>query len=138
MHASNLVKPPSIFIFTIFISLQVGIAPIEEGCTLPDPGAGLGEPATLLGLARPLCDWGGLTMFSQWSGGILGLTPEGKVPDRPVITYVGVIDILQVFNLRKKLEGSVKGLRFNKSKISSIEAGKYADRFVKFIAARIE
>jgi hypothetical protein len=116
-------------------SLLLGVRAVQ-GDPEP-PREGRGAPASLLGLARPLSDWGGTTMFAQWNGGVLGLAADGSVPMTATVSHVAIIDILQVFNLRKKLEGSVKGLRFNKSKISSIEAGKYGERFLKFISERI-
>lgn len=55
------------------------------------------------------------------------------------VYFLGIIDVLQVFNWKKKLEGMYKGLMGESSnEISCVEPGRYADRLVMFIGKHIE
>jgi 1-phosphatidylinositol-4-phosphate 5-kinase len=49
-----------------------------------------------------------------------------------------VIDILQEFDLRKKVESAVKGIRYNKRVISAVESSAYAERMIKFLEDHME
>lgn len=49
------------------------------------------------------------------------------------IYYVGIIDILQVYNMSKRMETIFKSLKHDSTKISSVNASFYAERFVEFI-----
>lgn len=50
------------------------------------------------------------------------------------IYFLGVIDILQKYNIRKKAENFVKSFTFDHTQISAVHPRLYADRFMKFIA----
>lgn len=50
-----------------------------------------------------------------------------------VVIYMGVIDILQNYNLKKKAETCFKSLQFNPLTISSVEPKFYAERFISFL-----
>ena len=50
-----------------------------------------------------------------------------------VIIYFGIIDILQDFNTKKKLEHGLKSLRLDPMTISSVEPNLYAKRFIGFL-----
>ncbi|KDQ31819.1 hypothetical protein PLEOSDRAFT_1061901 [Pleurotus ostreatus PC15] len=55
--------------------------------------------------------------------------PDGK------IYYLGIIDILTPYGVRKKLEHFWKGLKDDRHKISPVPAAEYADRFFSFMKA---
>ncbi|OAY44913.1 phosphatidylinositol 4-phosphate 5-kinase 8 isoform X2 [Manihot esculenta] len=50
-----------------------------------------------------------------------------------VVLYMGMIDILQEYNMRKKVEHTFKSLKFDPLSISAVEPELYADRFLKFL-----
>lgn len=47
--------------------------------------------------------------------------------------YFGLIDILQVWTLRKKLEGKLKGVIFTQEQLSSVNPSLYSSRFQLFL-----
>lgn len=52
-----------------------------------------------------------------------------------VVLYMGIIDILQDYSLKKKLEHTYKSLQFDPLTISVIEPKLYANRFISFLKA---
>ncbi|KAF3793458.1 Phosphatidylinositol 4-phosphate 5-kinase 9 [Nymphaea thermarum] len=50
-----------------------------------------------------------------------------------VVICLGIIDILQAYNMKKKLEHAVKSLQFDSCSISAVDPKLYASRFKKFI-----
>ena len=50
-----------------------------------------------------------------------------------VVLYMGIIDILQAYNVKKKLEHACKSLQHNPLTISAVEPKLYARRFCKFL-----
>lgn len=50
-----------------------------------------------------------------------------------VVLYMGIIDILQQYNIKKKLEHKYKSMQFDPMSISVIEPKLYSKRFVKFL-----
>ncbi|KAL3356877.1 hypothetical protein AABB24_017508 [Solanum stoloniferum] len=50
-----------------------------------------------------------------------------------VVLYVGIIDILQEYNLRKKIEHAYKSVLFDSMSISAVEPTFYSQRFLQFI-----
>jgi len=52
--------------------------------------------------------------------------------------YVGIIDILMLYTIRKQMEHAYKSLRYNKDEISSVNPKQYADRFQSFVSEIIE
>eukprot|EP00698_Gefionella_okellyi_P000616 TRINITY_DN1054_c0_g1_i1.p2 TRINITY_DN1054_c0_g1~~TRINITY_DN1054_c0_g1_i1.p2 ORF type:complete len:480 (-),score=100.77 TRINITY_DN1054_c0_g1_i1:3343-4755(-) len=67
-----------------------------------------------------------ISIFQQTEGGI-------QDPGSREVYYIAIIDILQPYNLRKKLETKFKSLRYNRDEISSVEPPFYAERFMKFM-----
>ena len=49
------------------------------------------------------------------------------------IYYIGVIDILQRYNINKRVETIFKSIQYDSNEISSVNAKMYATRFVTFI-----
>lgn len=50
-----------------------------------------------------------------------------------VVVYMGVIDILQHYNFKKKAETYLKSLQFDPQSISSVEPKLYAERFISYL-----
>lgn len=50
-----------------------------------------------------------------------------------VVLYMGIIDILQEYNVKKKLEHACKSMQFDPLSISVVEPKMYATRFTKFL-----
>lgn len=50
-----------------------------------------------------------------------------------VVLYMGIIDILQEYNLKKKAEHAYKSLQFDPLQISVVEPKLYAKRFINFM-----
>ncbi|WCJ18292.1 Phosphatidylinositol-4-phosphate 5-kinase family protein [Euphorbia peplus] len=54
-----------------------------------------------------------------------------------VVLYMGIIDILQEYNMRKKVEHACKSFKFDPCTISAVEPKLYADRFLKFLQQKV-
>ncbi|KAG9451099.1 hypothetical protein H6P81_011064 [Aristolochia fimbriata] len=50
-----------------------------------------------------------------------------------VVLYLGIIDILQEYNITKKIEHACKSLQFDPMTISAVDPKLYATRFIKFL-----
>ncbi|KAH9685749.1 phosphatidylinositol 4-phosphate 5-kinase 8 [Citrus sinensis] len=50
-----------------------------------------------------------------------------------VVLYMGIIDILQEYNVKKKIEHAFKSLQFDPQLISAVEPKFYASRFINFL-----
>ncbi|KAF5177226.1 Phosphatidylinositol 4-phosphate 5-kinase, partial [Thalictrum thalictroides] len=50
-----------------------------------------------------------------------------------VVLYFGIIDILQEYNIKKKLEHAFKSLHFDPMTISAVEPELYSNRFINFL-----
>ena len=74
---------------------------------------------------------GPVSAFTRYHGGIRGVDKNGNPSN--VIYYIGIIDILQKYNTKKKTEHFFKGFSNDRSQISAVNANDYADRFMDFI-----
>mmetsp|Transcript_28114 Transcript_28114/g.87104 ORF Transcript_28114/g.87104 Transcript_28114/m.87104 type:complete len:400 (-) Transcript_28114:27-1226(-) len=72
--------------------------------------------------------------FTADQGGMLSV--PGPHGEREVY-YVGVIDILQEYNLWKRSETAIRGIVNDASEISSVHPREYAARFVDFMSSII-
>ena len=50
-----------------------------------------------------------------------------------VVVYFGIIDILQEYNLQKKLEHRFKSIAHDGKTISAVDPTAYAERFMRFM-----
>lgn len=50
-----------------------------------------------------------------------------------VVLYLGIIDILQEYNMSKKIEHAYKSLQFDSLSISAVDPTFYSSRFLEFI-----
>jgi len=69
----------------------------------------------------------GQSSYQDAGGGIL------SHPDLKEIYYVGIIDILQKYNSKKKIAHIAKSLRYSKDALSTVGPTHYATRFKDFI-----
>jgi 1-phosphatidylinositol-4-phosphate 5-kinase len=56
-----------------------------------------------------------------------------SIEEYNVVLYLGIIDILQEYNVSKRVEHAVKSLKFDPLSISAVDPSSYAKRFVKFL-----
>lgn len=70
-------------------------------------------------------------LFYQDEGGLRGTDERNE--DMDVIYYLGVIDILTPWTMKKRLEGVWKGMRADRHKISPVPPDEYAERFFEFM-----
>ncbi|KAF5942336.1 hypothetical protein HYC85_019978 [Camellia sinensis] len=72
--------------------------------------------------------------FDQYSpGGFSNLTPSRSGETYEVVLYFGIIDILQDYDISKKLEHAYKSLQADPSSISAVDPKLYSKRFRDFI-----
>eukprot|EP00004_Rigifila_ramosa_P027810 TRINITY_DN918_c0_g1_i3.p1 TRINITY_DN918_c0_g1~~TRINITY_DN918_c0_g1_i3.p1 ORF type:complete len:442 (+),score=90.42 TRINITY_DN918_c0_g1_i3:100-1425(+) len=71
------------------------------------------------------------SVFQADEGGIQAT--DGSDKPLGVIYYIGIIDFLQEYNVRKKLEHSWKSIQHDKHEISAVDAREYAHRFADFM-----
>lgn len=57
--------------------------------------------------------------------------PTGELYD--VILYFGIIDILQDYDISKKLEHAYKSMQYDPTSISAVDPRQYSRRFRDFI-----
>nr|CCC90034.1 putative phosphatidylinositol 4-phosphate 5-kinase alpha [Trypanosoma congolense IL3000] len=72
--------------------------------------------------------------FRADQGGMMSADHPGA---RKEIYYIGIIDILQEYNSRKRMETLLLGAVKDRQKISSVPAKEYAERFVSFVSSII-
>lgn len=72
--------------------------------------------------------------FDQYTpGGISHFTPYRAGESYDVVLYFGIIDILQDYDISKKLERAYKSLQADPSSISAVDPKLYSKRFRDFI-----
>ena len=79
-----------------------------------------------------------VSLFKRDDGGFCGMNNDGTLNNE--IYYIGIIDILQQYNLLKFTENKYKSY-FSKdcsTKISALSPKKYAKRFIEFIISSIK
>ena len=76
--------------------------------------------------------------FTAYQGGMLSLPlPDGGGAAEREVYYVGIIDILQEYNLWKRSETVVRGVIDDHREISSVHPKDYAARFVSFMSTLV-
>lgn len=72
--------------------------------------------------------------FDQYTpGGFSNLTPSRSGETYEVVLYFGIIDILQDYDISKKLEHAYKSLQADPTSISAVDPKLYSKRFRDFI-----
>ncbi|KNC47995.1 serine/threonine protein kinase [Thecamonas trahens ATCC 50062] len=92
------------------------------------PLAQAGEPTTHL-VASSIK----VSLFAADQGGFASTGTENEPLNE--VYFLGIIDFLQKYNAKKKLENRYKSLRFDKDTISAVPPDQYARRFFEFIEA---
>ena len=79
-----------------------------------------------------------VSLFKQDDGGFCGMNDNGTLNNE--IYYIGIIDILQQYNLLKFIENKYKSYFSSDSSktISALPPKKYAKRFIEFITSSIK
>eukprot|EP00455_Lapot_gusevi_P034910 TRINITY_DN3862_c0_g2_i4.p2 TRINITY_DN3862_c0_g2~~TRINITY_DN3862_c0_g2_i4.p2 ORF type:complete len:126 (+),score=17.38 TRINITY_DN3862_c0_g2_i4:520-897(+) len=70
-------------------------------------------------------------IFLREHGGIRSVTQDGHPGDE--VYFMGVIDLLTLYNAKKKVETFFKSFTNKREELSSIDPEAYAERFVSFI-----
>ena len=72
--------------------------------------------------------------FDQYTPGVLSsLTPSRSGEIYEVVLYFGIIDILQDYDISKKLEHAYKSLQADPASISAVDPKLYSKRFRDFV-----
>lgn len=71
--------------------------------------------------------------LSHWSGGIPAFMPNGD----KLLLYVGIIDILQHYKLKKKIEHHMKSLIYDGDTVSVHRPNFYHKRFMNFMDLQV-
>lgn len=72
--------------------------------------------------------------FDQYTmGGISHVTPYRSGETYDVVLYFGIIDILQDYDISKKLERAYKSLQVDSTSISAVDPKLYSKRFRDFV-----
>jgi 1-phosphatidylinositol-4-phosphate 5-kinase len=61
------------------------------------------------------------------------LEDPGTIEEYEVVLYLGIIDILQEYNVSKRVEHAVKSLKFDPLSISAVDPSTYSKRFINFL-----
>lgn len=77
-------------------------------------------------------DPGEQNLWTRYKGGYRGRFEDGE--ESSEVWFMGIIDILQRYNARKRMENFIKGIKHDKHSISAVPPAEYARRFVEFIA----
>lgn len=72
-----------------------------------------------------------LSVFRMDDGGFR--SSNGKDEPMNLVYYMGIIDVLQPYNLRKKVEHALKSLREAPDALSCVDPAQYSRRFVDFV-----
>lgn len=71
-----------------------------------------------------------ISEFKKFEGGIL----SNQLKDGSYeIYYLGIIDLLQEWDNKKRVENFFKSFRYNSTKISSVAPKLYSSRFQEFV-----
>ncbi|KAG6494751.1 hypothetical protein ZIOFF_042512 [Zingiber officinale] len=105
-------------------------------CQDTDQISGTRKPLVRLGANMPAraehATRNGLVSFIPASSGMSTPTASGELYD--VLLYFGIIDILQDYDITKKLEHAYKSLQVDPNSISAVDPKLYSRRFRDFIS----
>jgi 1-phosphatidylinositol-4-phosphate 5-kinase len=76
------------------------------------------------------------SIFKSEEGGIRARKPAGETLEEHY--FMGIIDILQTYDVTKVLETGVKSIKHNKDKLSSVDPNQYGDRFLHYIKSIVQ
>merc|ERR1712025_425206 len=81
------------------------------------------------GISADLCPW------TTYHGGMVHEDEEGNIGNE--VYFVGIIDVLQKYNKRKKLENWIKKMKYDKLSISAAPPDLYAQRMCDFFEDKV-
>lgn len=84
----------------------------------------------------PLANSKFCSIFKVDDGGLRARLASGVAKDEHY--FIGIIDILQTYDMSKVLETGVKSIKHQKDKLSSVEPEQYAERFTAYIKTIIQ
>lgn len=111
--------------------------PIQLRVDSPPPSAARPSIKTVMSFHGPVAPADRFTsrdldFFPAACDAVPGSDGDGVVSEE--VYYLGIIDILQQYNLRKSGENLLKGLTHDRKAISAVAPKDYAERFVEFMA----
>ena len=120
--------------------------PVGTLAVVEDPCVGAGHPQMAASQEVPGGQQGerrsrgtdGGRWESAWStdmGGVRGM--NGDFTPRAEIYYMGLIDVLQEYNAKKRAEHALKSITADSSKISSVDPSFYAERFLDWLQTHV-
>jgi len=74
-----------------------------------------------------------MTFRELCHGGVIARAENDRPLEAEEIYFLGIIDILTVYNFKKKSEHTIKSLLYDSNAISAIPPGPYRQRFVSFM-----
>ena len=109
----------------------------DDEYDLDAPPTPTSQPFSAARMSRPgLLRVSSSTFFTQDDGGLCSVDPlTGREGNE--VYYLGIIDILQRYNARKKVEHGVKALTHDANAVSCAPPSFYAERFLKAIGERM-
>lgn len=75
-------------------------------------------------------------VFYSDNGGFQATDENNKAV--PSLYFMGIIDILTPYDIKKKSEHFIKAMTQNKNEISAVKPSIYGNRFMKFMAKTLE
>eukprot|EP00486_Rosalina_sp_Unknown_P009148 CAMPEP_0201577886 /NCGR_PEP_ID=MMETSP0190_2-20130828/24448_1 /ASSEMBLY_ACC=CAM_ASM_000263 /TAXON_ID=37353 /ORGANISM="Rosalina sp." /LENGTH=269 /DNA_ID=CAMNT_0048010399 /DNA_START=1293 /DNA_END=2102 /DNA_ORIENTATION=+ len=76
------------------------------------------------------------SIYATDQGGMIQLNEDGS--EGEILYFCGIIDILQKYNKRKKVENFFRGLNTDTSTISAVPPEQYSQRMYEFLKERIQ
>lgn len=116
-------------------SLLLGLHIGEEGDTTPKTGHKISLKSMKGQLVKT--DKDADDLFSCFQNEVGGLRSWKDGNFGKDVYFFGIIDILQMFNLKKKVESAYKGTRYNKKAISAVSSRMYGERFLEYMESHI-
>jgi 1-phosphatidylinositol-4-phosphate 5-kinase len=77
-----------------------------------------------------------VSLFKSEEGGMRSRRSGGELLNEHY--FMGIIDILQTYDVTKVLETGVKSIKHNKDKLSSVDPNQYGDRFLNFVKSIVQ
>jgi len=77
-----------------------------------------------------------VTCFQKEDGGLRAFNGDGT--PRSETYFMGIIDILQEFDTKKRMESTYKGIRYKRKEISAVGSKYYGERLINFIESKMK
>ncbi|XP_042450888.1 phosphatidylinositol 4-phosphate 5-kinase 6-like [Zingiber officinale] len=145
----ELLEQERIMDYSLLVGVHFREASVSQETEVSDEVSNTGNEATRLSRAdmdQLLCDprrWASIKLGANMPARVesivrkndpecfANLEPTGEFQD--VILYFGIIDILQDYDISKKLEHAYKSFQYDPTSISAVDPRQYSKRFRDFI-----